>query len=299
VKRIKVVLMAFCLILIQGYAYAQNPSDYLILQDINSYKFKTQSKNPITKRTKTIPGYWIYNNSGALMGTGHFVLDHDDISYETVYENKDVGLGVEIKVTQHTGGDSDRWLLHELEDSYRDPDDEDGQLGLLLQATRLREINGNKIIGRRSNGYTWVSNNVVVDISYTDLQGNKPEPLEVIQAYLVKFPSTITMTPADFKASAHNIQWIKDEIDRRLWLCDKWNAQSQAGSVTQVDLIYNLVRSMNVFLNYRQKYYGVSAQADLDLLDGYKQNKNIASVQTKLTEYKTWWVKHKDKSIKL
>jgi hypothetical protein len=84
-----------------------------------------------------------------------------------------------------------------------------------------------------------------------------------------------------------------------LWLCDKWNAQSQAGSVTQADLIYNLDRSMGVFLNYRQKYYGVSAQADLDLLFGYKQNKDITPIQTKLKEYKTWWSANKGKSITL
>ncbi|MEN6421741.1 MAG: hypothetical protein ABFD76_07305, partial [Smithella sp.] len=145
----------------------------------------------------------------------------------------------------------------------------------------------------RGNGYTWVSNNVVIDVSYTDLKGNKPEPLEVVQAYLAKFPSIITTTDVEFKSNAYNIKWIKDEMDRRLWLCDKLNAQSQA------DLIYNLVSSMGVFLNYRQKYYGVAAQADLDWLSSYKQNNDIDSIQTKLTEYKTWWKANKGKSITL
>jgi len=150
------------------------------------------------------------------------------------------------------------------------------------------------------NDYRWLSGNKIIKIEYIDLQMTKSEPLEVIKAYLVKHPSTIaTFTLQELRNSANFTKWIKDEMDRRLWLCDKWNAQSQAGSVTQADLIYNLVRSMNVFLNYRQKYYGVSAGADLNLLSSYKQNKDITSIQTKLSEYKTWWAKHKDKRISL
>ena len=159
--------------------YSQNPSDYLILQNIDSYKFITQSKNPITKKVKTIDGYWIFSNSGSLMGSGHFVLDHDDKTYETVYESDVTDLGVKVQVTQHTGGDSDRWLLHEVEDSLRDGELE--TIGKLSSGVRLREINGNKIISLRGSVYRWLSNKIVVNISYTDLQGNKPEPLEVIQ----------------------------------------------------------------------------------------------------------------------
>ena len=144
--------------------------------------------------------------------------------------------------------------------------------------------------------YRWLNNNVVVDISYTDLYKQKPEPLEVVKAYLAKFPSTIPSMTID---NTHNILWIKDEIDRRLWLCDKWNLQFQAGKATQKDLIYNLVRSMKVFLNFRQKYFSVAAQADLDLLSGYQRNNDIASLQTKLSEYKGWWEKNKGKGITL
>jgi len=56
---------------------------------------------------------------------------------------------------------------------------------------------------------------------------------------------------------------------------------------------------MGVFLNYRQKYYGVKANADLEALFNYQQKKDIASIQKKLTEYKTWWAKHKGKRIHL
>lgn len=297
-KKIILYTIIFCLILCTILANAQSPEGYLILQDIGSYKLKTQVKNPISKKIRTITGYKVHNNSGSLIGADHFDLDHDDTSYETVYENKDVGLGVDVQVTQHAGGDSDRWLGHEIEDSYREGD-EHAKLGMIIQATRIREINGNKIIGRRGNGYTWVSNDVVVDISYTDLQGNKPEPLEVVQAYLQKFSSSITTTPADFKGNVYNIKWIKDEIDRRLWLCDKWNAQFQAGGVTQANLMTKLLENMDVFLKYRQKYFGIAYEDEDRTLDGYQQNNDLASIQNKLREYKTWWNANKGKSITL
>ena len=286
-RKIKFAAILIGLFLLSIVSFAQGLENYIIQNDIGVYKFRP-------KPTKEI-----YGNSGAVISADHFDEDHDDISYITRYIKPEPILGVDVQVTQHTGGDSDRWLLHEIEDGYHD--DEMETLGLLTDGAVMRKIDNKRVLwlGIGGGTFRWVSNNVVVDISYTDLQGTKPEPIEVVKAYLAKFPSTITLTDAELKASAHNIQWIKDEIDRRLWLCDKWNAQSLAGSVTQADLIYNILRSMEVFLYYRQKYYGVAAQADINLLVGYKQNKDITSIQKKLTEYKTWWSKNKTKSITL
>jgi hypothetical protein len=53
------------------------------------------------------------------MGTDHFLWDHSDITYKTEYQSETIHLGMEVQVTQHTGGDSDRWLLHELDKEYR------------------------------------------------------------------------------------------------------------------------------------------------------------------------------------
>jgi hypothetical protein len=289
VRVIKISFIIICLMAMQNIVYAQNPSDYLILQSIGDFSSDGKGK--------------CGNGSGVLGGTDHFDEDHNVITCVTDYYNFQQKMAVEIKVEQHTGGDSDRWLLHEVEDSYRDSDI--ATLGMLTDGAVMRRISQNGVyqrvlwIGIGGGSFTWVSNNVVIKISYTDLQGTKPEPIEVVKAYLIKFPSTITLTDADFKASAHSIQWIKDEIDRRLWLCDKWNAQFQAGQAKQADLIYNLDRSMGVFLYYRQKYFGISSAADREALLGYKINKDLVPIQKKLTEYKTWWSANKGMSITL
>ena len=57
----------------------------------------------------------IYGNSGILIPAGHFDLDHDDITYETRYIIPEPLVGVEVQLTQHSGSDSDKWLLHEVE----------------------------------------------------------------------------------------------------------------------------------------------------------------------------------------
>lgn len=299
-RNIKVIFIIFCLLLTQGLVHAQTPSDYLILQDIGGYKFITQRVNPITDAVIQLPGYIITNNSGVLMGSGHFLLDHNDKSYKTYYESKIVHLGIDVEVTQHTGGDSDRWLLHEIEISYRSIKME--RMGMMTEGTVMRKINSQRVlwIGLGGGSFTWTSNNVVIKISYTDLDGTKPEPLEIVQAYLTKFPSTITTTDTEFKSNAYNIKWIKDEIDRRLWLCDKWNAQFQAGKTTQKELLYNLVSDMEVFLNYREKYFSdIKAIDEISALYAMQTNKDATSIQKKLTEYKTWWSANKGKSITL
>ena len=157
--------------------FGQDAANYLILDDINGF---IASKNPSAGQ-----------GPGILAGAGHFYHDHKDMTYRISYFNLQTRVGPEVQVTQHAGSDSDKWLLHELEDSYRD--DEVETLGLLTEGAILRRVRGDKVfwIGLGGGSFMWLSSNVVIKISYTDLQGIKPELLEVIQAYLQKFPSTI------------------------------------------------------------------------------------------------------------
>jgi hypothetical protein len=297
-KKISLIALSIFLLLSIGNLKlnAEDVSSYIIMSDIAPYERYTKERDPDTLELKTIPGYWIYRNSGVLIGADHFMTDHMDVTYKAKYQSKILHMGMSVEVTQHAGGDSDRWLLHELDADFRNYYGNPGD-GYTMQI-----INGNTIIVKQTGGgkYRWLSGNKVIQISYTDLQLAKPEPIEVVKAYLTKHPSSMAMiTSADLRTSDNKTKWIKDEMDRRLWLCDKWNAQLQAGSVQQSDLINNLFENIIIFLNYCEKCYGVSAKADLLLFGTYKTNYDLASMQTKLTEYKTWWAKHKDKHISL
>ncbi len=298
-QNIKLAVILLFSLFYSTISYAQNVTNYLILQDIGSYKFSTQSVNPITDEVSQVPGYIILKNAGVLIGTGHFRLDHKDISYETDYESDVADLGVEVQVTQHAGVDSDKWLLHEVEDNYRD--DETETLGQLTDGVVMRRVDNKRVLwlGIGGGTFRWVSNNVVISVSYTDLQGTKPEPIEVVKAYLSKYPSTITVTDAEFKSKAYNVKWIKDEMERRLWLCDKWLMQLQLGKVSQKDTLDAMVKHMNVFLNYRQKYYSVTATEDISALNTALRASDGTTIKNKLATYKTWWSANKTKSISL
>ena len=124
----------------------------------------------------------------------------------------------------------------------------------------------------------------------------KTEPIEVIKAYLAKHPSTVPAMTID---DAHNESWIKDEMERRLWICDKWLSAYEAKTASLKDTVYNLDKSFGVFLKYRDKYYAVRAKTDLREVYTYKQKRDITGMKAKLVELRQWWTDNKDKDIDL
>jgi hypothetical protein len=271
---------------------AQTPSDYLVLQNIGVYHNSGKGK--------------CGKGSGVIATTGHFDEDHNDLNCRSGFYNMQLDLAVSVQVTKHSGSDSDKWLLHEVEDGYRDNDDSDGRIGRLSGAgVKIRDIGGSKFIywGLGGGSYTWISGQKVIEIKYTDLQRTKPEPSEVIQAYLQKHPSTIPATLILDKP--HDVQWIKDEMERRLWLCDKWFMQLQLGKADQKTVLQESVKSMNVFLDYREKYlkpilgFKISTNDEKNLLANYLAQNNGTGIKNKLAEFKKWWGENKGKSINL
>ena len=279
-RNIRIIFIIFSLLVIQNYVHAQDVSDYLITNDIGSYK----------KITKGGP------SGNILAGADHFGLDHKDVSLGISYVNDETKMWIDVQVTQHAGADSDKWLLHEVDRNFRNYYGQPGDSYV------MRQINGNTVMAAGSGEWTyhWLSANKVIRIEYTDLQMTKPEPLEVVQAYLAKHPSTLTpMTSADLRTADNKTKWIKDEMDRRLWLCDKWNAQFQLGKASQADMFRALVDNMTVFLKYRQKCYGITATDDINALFDYSRNNDAAAIMNKLTAYKTWWAANKGNAINL
>lgn len=284
---ILVMLIVYC-----TAAKAEAPN-YLILQSIGEYHNSGKGK--------------CGTGAGFLAATDHFGEDHNDVTCRTGYYSKTQDLAVSVQITQHSGSDSDKWLLHEVEDGYRDPDVLEGNW---TQGARVREINGNKIFfyGGGVVGYAWLSTFIVVNIEYTNLSGPKPEPLDIVKAYLVKFPSSITLTDADAKSAAHSTTWLKDEISRRLWLADKWVAQITVGDPKLYDKLDEVVKSLGVFLNYKEKYFvqteeektaGITAKSEQRALNISLENKDAESIKKKLSAYKTWWSSHKEDAISL
>lgn len=109
IKIISLTIVAMAVLFFTS-AYSQTVTDYLVLQDIGDYRFKTQVKDFITGQPKTMPGYSTRIAPGHLAGVDHFDFDHEDTTYETSHVNRNVRLAVDVQVTKHAGADSDKWL---------------------------------------------------------------------------------------------------------------------------------------------------------------------------------------------
>jgi len=267
--------------------------DYLILQDIEPYILFTGIEGRLFSGQ---PKEYTQTSTGGILGTiGHFL--ENDVSYESSYKEQNSRWPfVTVEVTHHDGTDLDQWLLHEISKDFRN------YYGLPGDSFVARQIKKNTIIAFGAGGwiYRWLSGNKVINIEYTDLMMEKPEPIEIVNAYLVKHPSTLSaMTSADLRIKANQTRWIKDEMDRRLWLCDKWLTYGQTGNVEVSDLVDELAGHLTYFLHYREKYYGIRAKKDLALIDDYMQTDNKTALEGKLDGYKTWWADHKNDSISL
>lgn len=276
----KILIVVASLLLQPVSTYALAAADYLIDTDIGQY-------------SRSYPGA-CPKGTGSVAGAGHFKLDHTDYACDIRYYNEALDLGVEVQVTQHSDSESDRWLLHEVERDFR------SYYGLPDDSFVARQIDNNTVIALSVAGWTyrWVSGNKVVQIQYHDSQMTKPEPLEIVRAYLAKHPSTLAaMTSADLRTEDNKTKWIKDEMDRRLWLCDKWFEQLQLQKADQGQALQEAVKSMNVFLDYREKYYGLKAEDEKNTLQGYLDANDETNIRKKLQEYKDWWSANKSGSL--
>jgi len=263
-------------------------ADYLIDADIGEY-------------SRSYPGS-CPKGSGGLASAAHFKSDHADYACDIRYYNEILDNGVEIHVTQHEGTDSDKWLMHELDSDFRT------YYGMPGEEYGPRQIDGQTILEAFAGGgnYRWLSGNKVIIIEYHDSQLTKPEPLEIVRAYLMKHPSTIApITLAQLRNSHNKTTWIKDEMDRRLWLCDKWLTQLQLEKKPQRKVVEEVVKSMVIFLNYREKYFKsfgllkIKADDEKMLLSNLVSQQSVTTIKEKLDEYKKWWGDNRDRSISL
>jgi hypothetical protein len=278
----KVIFILFQALIFASLAYGQSAGDFLILNDIGQYKLtkgllfrgKIVGAEPkVSKVGNDVYGYYT--------------------SYETSYAG---GEGYSAPTVEVRAYDSIQWLLHEVDSDFR------SYYGIPTESYSPMKIDGQTILDDSVSGetYRWLSGNKVIEIKYRDLEMIKPEPLEVVKAYLAKHPSTIpAMTLTQLRSPESKTTWIKDEMDRRLWLGDKWFYQLQLGKVPQSEVLQQAVKSMNVFLDYREKYFGMKAADDKNLLAGYVMQNNGTGIKAKLKEYKDWWALNKDKAITL
>jgi hypothetical protein len=151
---LRILLMVLVVVISQNQAaLGDGINDYLILNDIGSYKISTPEK--LIPGFQPIGGPRAYDGPGIIGATGHFP-DHRDVTYEVMYIGGGGLPSPTVQVTQHAGSDSDKWLLHEVEDSFRMNPKQDSFRGI------IREMDGNRIFTyRRGTHYSWIIHSVI------------------------------------------------------------------------------------------------------------------------------------------
>jgi hypothetical protein len=263
---------------------SQDASDVLACNDISSFN--------------TILNCVCRAGRGILVTADHFGEDHKDVDCYVTYYSKAQRTTVNAEVTLHADPPAAiKWLLHEVDKDFRT------YYGTPDPGYIIRNIDGNTLYTFESKGrnYRWISGNKVIMLEYHDTGMTKSEPIEVVRAYLAKHPSTLSTMPSapELRSATNEMRWIKDEMERRLWLCDKWflNLSIKRNGVRQVR--EEILDSMNIFLNYREKYFGIKAADEKNLLTGYFTADNSGGFKTKLAEYKDWWETNKDKTSRM
>jgi hypothetical protein len=85
-----------------------------------------------------------------------------------------------------------------------------------------------------------------------------------------------------------------------LWLCDQWFLSYQEGKVDLVETLQRVVEdNLDVFINYRKEYYGISSTDDKNAIIGWMNANNLDAIKNKHEEYKQWWLANKDGPINL
>ena len=281
-KALLSAVVAIILTMWPATGYCQDASDDVLCQDIGGFK-----KYNCACRIGT----------GILVPADHFGGDHKDVSCDVIYHSEAQRMTVKVEVTRHSDPpDANKWLMHELDKEFRT------YYGTPDPVYIIKDIDGNTVYAFGSGGwdYRWINGSKVIMVEYHDSRMTKPEPLEIVRAYLARNPSTLPATStSELRSATNEARWIKDEMDRRLWLCDKWFLYSAFNKAGEKQAPGEPVESMTVFLNYREKYFGVKASDEKNVLVGYLNSNNDAGIKAKLSEYKNWWAANKDKAIRM
>lgn len=286
----RTVLLTCIVFLGIGHAtcIAQEAGDLLILQDIGPHRLDRPEK--MFPGEPPSGGPRVKDGAGVLAVTDH-LPDHTDSTAEVMNFGGKAQASPTVMVTRHAGADSDRWLLHEVEESFQKSNTFGSEYA---SPNPLRTINGNKVYFMWGY-YQWISDNVVVSVHFGDLAGTKPEPLEVVHAYLQKFPSTIPTTLA--LDNRHKIQWIKDEMERRLWLCDKWLQSIGSGNVRLKIGLESIGEDLKRFGAYRDRYFSKRPPSDDAQIDAYVEALKGSEIKAKVKEYRTWWSNNSSRGL--
>lgn len=287
---IRNVMFLLGLSLIACLSYAQTAGDYLILQDIDRYKLTKGielrgrilgAEPSVTRMGDAAQGYYISYGTRYVGGTGYAVPN------------------VEVRVY-----DSTQWMLHELERDIKNR--KEGVATTTNIAAATEPVDNYPVIVFEVSGgsYRWISGNKAIILNYRDANFQYPIPMEVISAYLKKYPSTLPAT-YQIRHPDREKEFIREEFDYHLWVADRCVSLIQEADPKRNEKLKDAAKHLEEFAKYRKTYFsnllsflGNNMDADIELLQHARMRADLETiVRTKLAEYKEWWAEHKTDEI--
>jgi hypothetical protein len=155
--------------------------------------------------------------------------------------------------------------------------------------------------------YRWRSGpQIVVDINADGVASDGadipcPEPTELLQAYLQRYPSSLTFQPDSDERAA---QFRRDQLALRLSAAQHWLTQTAtAAEDDQIPLLHEVGRHLTKFAQIRAAAFGTpSLLAEAQRIHDALQLP-VTTQQRKLheilSEYQGWWAQHQNDPVRL
>ncbi len=272
---------------------ATNIDQVLIITDIGPYKLE----HPFVTSDGLVIGGGEPKSSQEGNGAEGFYS-----AYTVGYDGGDNLAGPDIEIRIY---DSPQWMLRDLESDLKEY--QDGVATVTDTSAITKIIDNNPVIKMRAGGgvYRWISGNKAIFIEYHDLQLEYPIPMEVISAYLAKYPSTLPAT-YQIRHPDREKQFIREEFERLITVAGRWVDLIQADDPEKREKLKSAATNLMNFAKYRKVYFssmlgsllGGSMDEDINLLQTAHMGPDLETiVRTKLTEYQEWWASHENDSI--
>jgi len=257
---------------------------YLVLQAIANYK-------NITNKPNIKPDLSTMSDPGFLRDV-HFIVDHHDISHSALYMDRDSVSVVKVQITQHTDGDSDKWLAHELEcvmsNCPKYADKPSGKKPDLVTTIKNNAIfRADDDFRSKHSTYAWTHDNIVVTVDWSHGEKVNLQPFSILEAYLDKFPSTIKLSYEDYIQEDFWNKWNLEEMRRQLWLSNKWLSQLQSNDPEYDMILKNTLFHAFTFLNSRETVYKEMALADKQHIWKLYKGRDVSQIKSILSQFDT------------
>lgn len=240
--------------------------------------------------------------------------DSADTLAATSYVDATAHIVVDVTVEKYA---QPQWLLHEFEGAWREESGDRFAAGVsLVDSAGRRRFEADVLtVDKTTRSIAWVTDEAeVVTLRFSLVGANRlgDIPGEVLDAYVALYPSALPESVVD--TPEHHRDWIRAEMDRILEYARRYFGYSEtAPGPTPPEFFREIVLGFLLrFEGFRERFFGTGSQSALEASFGTQRERNLKPngvavnvqkelefLQTRLTEFETWWQTHRNDPVRL